>query len=105
MAYSEQEIIGFETLVRQLLSKYKQLRSELADVKSHIAAQEKKATDMENLANASMHDYDMLKMAKMLEVGDGDIAATRKRINRLIHDVDKCITLLNEQNQKNQVKS
>lgn len=105
MAYSEQEIIGFETLVRQLLGKYKKLRSELADVKLHIAAQEKKVADMENLANASMHDYDMLKMAKMLEVSDGDIAATRKRINRLIQDVDKCITLLNEQNQKNQVKS
>lgn len=100
MAYSEQEIIDFTTLVRSLLGRYKELRTELADVKKKLADNEKMAKEMENLANASMHDYDMLKMVKMLEVSDEDIAVTRKRINRLIHDVDKCITLLTEQQSK-----
>lgn len=97
MAYSEQEIIDFTTLVRQLLRKYKEMRSELADVKQQLAAQEIEAKEMENLASASMHDYDMLKTAKMLEVSDGDLMTARKRVNKLIRDVDRCITLLTEQ--------
>lgn len=39
-------------------------------------------------------DYDSLKMVKMLQVTDGDIETARKRINRLIKDVNKCITLM-----------
>ena len=33
-------------------------------------------------------------MVKMLQVTDGDIETARKRINRLIKDVNKCITLM-----------
>lgn len=97
MAKSEQEITDFTTLVRMLLRKYTDMRQELTDVKAKLAVQEKEAKDMENLANASMHDYDTLKMAKMLEIGDGDLDNARKRVNKLIRDVDRCITLLTEQ--------
>lgn len=97
MTQTEQQITDFTTLVRLLLNKYKQMQKELADVKSLLAVREKEAQDMETLANASMNDYDMLKAAKMLEVSDGDIVTARKRINKLIRDVDRCITLLSEQ--------
>ena len=39
-------------------------------------------------------NYATLKMAKMLEVGDTDLAAAKQRINHLVRDVDKCIALL-----------
>ena len=39
-------------------------------------------------------NYANLKMAKMLEIGDQDIAEARQRIARLVRDVDKCIALL-----------
>ena len=42
------------------------------------------------------HDYDTLKMTKMMQVTDGDIEVSRKRVNRLLRDVNKCITLLSE---------
>lgn len=98
MANSEPQITEFTALVRQLLNKYVELKQELADVKVKIAVHEKEAKEMETLATASMYDYDMLKTAKMLEVSDGDIVTARKRINKLIRDVDRCITLLSEQN-------
>ena len=41
-------------------------------------------------------DYDTLKMAKMLEVTDGDLEGAKKRVGKLIRDVNKCITLLSE---------
>ena len=47
----------------------------------------------EQLAQAQ-RDYDSLKMAKMIEITDGDIEGAKKRVQSLIRDVDKCITLL-----------
>lgn len=97
MANSEQEITTFTVLVRQLLDKYKEMQQEIISLKEQVAAQTKDAKDMELLANASMRDYDMLKDAKMLEICDGDIESARKRVNKLLRDVNRCITLLTEQ--------
>lgn len=97
MTNSEQEITNFTALVRLLLRKYTELKTELDSVKEQLSAQEREVKDMEILANASMYDYDMLKTAKMLEVSDGDITNARKRVNKLIRDVDRCITMLTEQ--------
>ena len=102
MQYSEQEIYEFSKQVRQLLLKYKEMRQELHDMKERDSAQERDVKSMETLANASMHDYDMLKTAKMLEVSNGDLEATRQRINKLVRDVDRCITLLSEQQNNSQ---
>jgi hypothetical protein len=41
-------------------------------------------------------DYDMLKMAKMVEITDGDMESAKARLAKLIRDVNKCITLLSE---------
>jgi len=97
MAYSDPEIMAFATLVRSLLDKYKSMRGELEELKQELSKQQQDAKDMELLANASMRDYDMLKTARMLEVGDGDVEAARKRVNKLLRDVNRCITLLTEQ--------
>ena len=102
MQYSEQEIYEFSKQVRQLLLKYKEMRQELHDMKERVSAQERDVKSMETLANASMHDYDMLTTAKMLEVSNGDLEATRQRINKLVRDVDRCITLLSEQQNNSQ---
>ena len=101
MAYSEQEITDFTAQVRQLLTRYKEMQKELHDVKLQLAAQEKATKEMEDLASASMHDYDALKAARMIEIGDGDIETARKRVNKLIRDVNRCITLLTEQDASN----
>ena len=40
--------------------------------------------------------YESLKMAKMVEITDGDMESAQKRLSKLIRDVNKCITLLSE---------
>ena len=98
MANTEQEIFDFTVQVRYLIKKYGEMKEELRQLKSELEAQKREIADMETLANASMRDYEILKTAKMLEIGDNDLAATKKRVNKLIRDVDRCITLLTEQN-------
>lgn len=97
MANSEQEIMQFYITVRHLLDKYKDMQKELSEIKQKLSEKENDAKEMEILATASMNDYDMLKTARMLEVGDGDIEKARNRVNKLIRDVNRCITLLTEQ--------
>ena len=41
-------------------------------------------------------DYNSLKMAKMIEITDGDMESAQKRLSKLIRDVNKCITMISE---------
>jgi hypothetical protein len=40
------------------------------------------------------HDYQSLKMAKMLEITSGDLEGAKDRVANLIRDVNKCIAVL-----------
>lgn len=97
MTNAEQEIFDFTALVRRLLRRYKDTQRELCKLKEEMEAQRQKFSEMEKLSTATMRDYETLKTVKMLELGDNDLAATKKRLNKLIRDVDKCITLLTGQ--------
>ena len=44
-------------------------------------------------------DYNSLKMAKMIEITDGDLTGAKDRLSRLIRDVNKCIAILSDENQ------
>ena len=41
-------------------------------------------------------DYDSLKMAKMIEISDGDLEGAKNRLSKLIRDVNKCIAILSD---------
>ncbi|MFW5502448.1 MAG: hypothetical protein ACOCO5_04135 [Segatella copri] len=55
-----------------------------------------KIKELEDKLTQAQHDYDSLKMAKMMTISDADIETTQKRIAKLIRDVNKCITLLSD---------
>ncbi len=40
--------------------------------------------------------YQRLKMAKALSGDDEDVKASKARFNKLVREIDKCISLLNE---------
>ncbi len=93
-ADEEKTIKTLETRVRQLILKFRQQQEEQEELSAELLAKD------EELKAAKQHnkqleaDYANLKMAKMLEVGDTDLAAAKQRINHLVRDVDKCIALL-----------
>lgn len=97
MANTEQVIKDFSTRVRLLLGEYEKVKVELEKTKKELEIQKQNAKDMELLATAYQKDYENLKMARMLEVSGVDIDDAQKRIQRLIRDVNKCITLIGEQ--------
>ena len=87
MDANEKIINTFATRVRQLILQYEDVKKENEKLSSMLA-------DRDNTIKKLQQDYDSLKMVKMLQVTDGDIETARKRINRLIKDVNKCITLM-----------
>jgi len=42
-------------------------------------------------------DYQSLKMAKMIEITDGDLQGAKDRLAKLIRDVNKCIAILSNE--------
>ena len=41
--------------------------------------------------------YQSLKMAKFMEISDGDIKSAKQRLTRLVREINRCIGLLNSE--------
>lgn len=87
----------FTTRMRQLILQYKELKKENEDLYAMVDARESEIKQLKSQLEQSQNDYNSLKMAKMVEITDGDLESAKKRLARLIKDINKSITLLSEQ--------
>ena len=97
MSASEKTINTFATRVRQMILKFEDVKHENAELYAMVDERDAKIKELEEKLTQAKHDYDSLKMAKMMTISDSDMKATQKRIAKLIRDVNKCITLLSDQ--------
>ena len=96
MDATEHALNQFSTRVRQMLLQYKELKKENAELYTMVDEREEQIKTLNAKLAQAQNDYNSLKMAKMLEVTDGDVESAQKRLQRLIRDVNECITLLSE---------
>jgi hypothetical protein len=96
MDAAEKTINTFATRVRQMILQYHDLKKENAELYGLVDERDAQIKQLETQLRQVQADYDTLKMAKMLEVTDGDLEGAKKRVDKLIRDVNKCITLLSE---------
>ena len=96
MDATEHALNQFSTRVRQMLLQYKELKKENAELYTMVDEREEQIKTLNAKLAQAQNDYNSLKMAKMLEVTVGDVESAQKRLQRLIRDVNKCITLLSE---------
>uniref|UniRef100_UPI004029205D hypothetical protein n=1 Tax=Prevotella sp. TaxID=59823 RepID=UPI004029205D len=87
----------FTTRVRQLMLSYKAQKEENEALRGELQERDEEIAGLKELANRLQHDYDLLKVARMMQITDGDIEEARKRLNKLIKNVNRSITLLNGQ--------
>ena len=97
MASDEQTLALFQTRVRQMLLQFMQLKKENEELYAMVDNAEREARELRAELKRKSEEYDTLKMAKMLEVSDADIDASKNRLARLIRDVNRCIAILSEQ--------
>lgn len=96
MDSNEKTLNTFATRVRQMILQYAELKKENDELYTLVDQREKDIKQLQEELSQAEADYNSLKMAKMLEVTDGDMEGAQKRVAKLIRDVNKCITLLSE---------
>lgn len=96
MNANEKILNTFATRVRQMILLYEELKKENDELYTLVDRREQEIKQLQRELNQAHDDYNVLKMAKMLEVTDGDMETAQKRVSKLIRDVNKCITLLSE---------
>ena len=96
MSASEKTINTFATRVRQMILKFEDIKHENAVLYAMVGERDAKIKELQEKLTQAKHDYDSLKMAKMMTISDSDMETTQKRIAKLIRDVNKCITLLSD---------
>ena len=96
MSANEKTINTFATRVRQMILKFDEVKQENTELYAMVDEHDAKIKELEDKLTQAQHDYDSLKMAKMMTISDADIETTQKRIAKLIRDVNKCITLLSD---------
>lgn len=96
MSASEKTINTFVTRVRQMILKFEDIKHENAELYAMVDERDAKIKELQEKLTQAKHDYDSLKMAKMMTISDSDMETTQKRIAKLIRDVNKCITLLSD---------
>ncbi len=96
MSASEKTINTFATRVRQMILKFEDIKHENAELYAMVDERDAKIKELQEKLTQAKHDYDSLKMAKMMTISDSDMETSQKRIAKLIRDVNKCITLLSD---------
>ncbi len=85
----------FTTRMRQMILQYKETVQENRRLAEMLDEKDKKLEQLQKSLVQAQRDYDSLKMAKMLEVTDGDLETAKNKVAKIIRDINKCITLLN----------
>jgi predicted RNase H-like nuclease (RuvC/YqgF family) len=94
MTQNEKVLAAFEARVRQLILRFQELKKENSELYAMIEKQEQDIKNVEAKMAQTQRDYDSLKMAKMMEITDGDLEESKKRLSRLIREVNKCISMV-----------
>lgn len=96
MNADEKTIALFTTRVRQLILEYNKIKNENDRLRAMIDERDSALEKMEGQLAQVRNDYEGLKMARMVEITNGDLESAQKKISKLIRDVNKCITLVSE---------
>ena len=97
MTPNEKVISTFETRVRQLLLRFQELKKENGELYAMISKNEECINDLKAKLSQQERDYNSLKMARMLEITDGDLDGAKARLQKLIRDINKCIAVLSDE--------
>lgn len=95
---SEKTLTDFETRVRQMILQFQELKKENGHLQDLLSEQAHEIDELKAKVTQAENDYNSLKMARMLEITDGNLDEAKERLARMIRQVNKCIAILsNEQ--------
>ena len=96
MEQNEKTLTTFETRVRQMVLRFQELKRENEELYRLVEKGEQDIKSVQEKLAQTEKDYNALKMAKMMEITDGDLQGAKDRLARLIREVNKCIAVLGD---------
>lgn len=99
MTPNEKTITAFETRLRQMILRFQELKKENEELYAMVEKNEQDIRLLQEKLEQGQNDYQSLKMAKMIEITDGDLDGAKERLSKLIRDVNKCIAILSDEEQ------
>ncbi len=97
MTANEKTLATFETRLRQLILQFQDLKKENKELYAKVESGKKEISEIRAKLEQKQNDYDSLKMAKMIEITDGNLSDAKDRLSKLIRDVNKCIAILSDE--------
>lgn len=93
---NEMTLTTFETRIRQMILRFQELKKENNALHVQLQKDEQEIQNLKLKLAQADHNYNSLKMAKMLEITDGDLEGAKARVSKMIREVNKCISLLSD---------
>lgn len=97
MSSNEQMITAFETRVRQMILRFNELKQENTELRAQIEKGKQEINDLQAKLTQANNDFNSLKMAKMMQITDGDLESAKARVQKMIRNVNKCIAILSDE--------
>lgn len=94
---SEKTLTDFETRVRQMILQFQQMKQEKLQLQQKINEQSQAIEDLKARVTQADNDYNSLKMARMLEITDGNLVDAKEHLARMIRQINKCIAILSDE--------
>jgi len=91
----QKKIRNFEARVRQLILQYRNLEDEIARLQGELGKKDEEIARLTRELKSVDENYQHLKIAKFVEISDGDIRNAKQRMTRLVREINRCIGLLN----------
>lgn len=90
-----QVVTRLETRSRQMMFQYEKLLDKLVVTEQKLAQEKERNKTLEEENHRLEEKYAQLKTARLIDMADADdLKLARKRINRMIAQVDRCIANL-----------
>ncbi|MDY3846858.1 MAG: hypothetical protein SOZ58_00835 [Prevotella sp.] len=80
-----------------MILQFQELKRENEELYVMVEKNENEVLSLKDQIAEKNREFDAFKAAKMLQVADGDLQSAKDRLNKLIRDVNKCISVLSEQ--------
>ena len=97
MSQGEKDLTIFQTRVRQMILRFKELKQENQGLYAQVDENEQQIAQLKAKLAQQEHDYESLKMARMVEITDGDLEGAKERLASLIRSLNKCIAVLSDE--------
>ena len=93
---NEKTLTTFETRIRQMILRFQELKKENSALHVQLQKDEQEIQNLKSKLAQADNNYNSLKMAKMMEITDGDLESAKARVSKMIRDVNKCISILSD---------